>query len=473
MAANKKKPRKANGYKMPDPIREGEILQDLNKNQWILGKSIGTGGFGEIYSASPYGKSSSKSYNSVIKIEPHGNGPLFVEMHFYMRNSKPDDIESWRSKKKLSHLGMPKFLGSGSHEYQSQRYRFLVMERYGKDLWKLFIENGRKFSLPMVVNYSLQIIDVLEYIHSRTYVHADIKGANLLMDLKDDSRIYLVDFGLASHYTSKDFKIDPKKAHNGTIEYTSRDAHAGVPTMRGDFEILLYNVIQWLCGKLPWEGILKDCSAVQRAKEKAFEDIDTFLGEMFSKEVPGFVKDFMKFVENLKFNEAPDYNKCREIFEVGKSLKGKANGVKVEKKKKKDTVEEIKEEVVKKRERVRTPKQEKKVQVTTPRRKSPRVKPQVSLDDSTVGIVVDRKREKLKDVKAMIEAMDDDSDTEYDVMITKKKKVEKKGRKIKKSTDSGDESEAEVMPRGTKSRQAKISKLSRQVAADSDEDMFD
>ena len=23
--------------------------------------------------------------------EPHGNGPLFVEMHFYMRNAKSDD----------------------------------------------------------------------------------------------------------------------------------------------------------------------------------------------------------------------------------------------------------------------------------------------------------------------------------------------------------------------------------------------
>lgn len=39
------------------------------------------------------------------------------------------------------------------------------------------------------------------------------------------SQAYLVDFGLASHYTTKDFKPDPKKMHNGTIEYTSRDAH--------------------------------------------------------------------------------------------------------------------------------------------------------------------------------------------------------------------------------------------------------
>jgi vaccinia related kinase len=39
--------------------------------------------------------------------------------------------------------------------------------------------------------------------------------------------VYLVDFGLASHYSQKEYKPDPKKAHNGTIEYTSRDAHVG------------------------------------------------------------------------------------------------------------------------------------------------------------------------------------------------------------------------------------------------------
>lgn len=38
-----------NGYRLPDPIREGEILTDVTKKQWKLGRSIGLGGFGEIY----------------------------------------------------------------------------------------------------------------------------------------------------------------------------------------------------------------------------------------------------------------------------------------------------------------------------------------------------------------------------------------------------------------------------------------
>ena len=36
-------------HKLPEPIKEGEIVRDIQKRQWRLGKSIGVGGFGEIY----------------------------------------------------------------------------------------------------------------------------------------------------------------------------------------------------------------------------------------------------------------------------------------------------------------------------------------------------------------------------------------------------------------------------------------
>lgn len=73
-------------------------------------------------------------------------------------------------------------------------------------------------------------LDVLEYIHGKGYVHADIKGANILLGLSKETsnQVYLVDFGLAGHFsTAKQFTPDPKKAHDGTIEYLSRDAHKG------------------------------------------------------------------------------------------------------------------------------------------------------------------------------------------------------------------------------------------------------
>lgn len=364
---------------------------------------------------------------------------------------------------------MPKFNGSGSHEYKGMKYRFVVMDRYGTDLWKLFLENNRKFPEHTVYKIAIQIIDVLEYMHNRTYIHADIKGANLLLDLKNSNQVYLVDFGLASHYTTKtEYKLDPKKAHNGTIEYTSRDAHFGIPTMRSDFEILGYNIIQWLAGLLPWEKNLKDPSVVQKQKEKAFGNIKSFLKECFEgTPVPGPITQFMNLLGEMEFNDTPDYAKFHEIFVNGlQKLGHKVDGPLVFSGGDSTKTVESTPKRTTKAAAEGTPKRTKKTTLTPVRRKSPRVKaasPPPSLDDSCVGIVVDKKREKLKDMRKILELIEEDSDTEFDIVITKKKskvpKIEEKipasvprkapvrkgrARAVKNDDDDDDDFEPEV-----------------------------
>ena len=56
VGGNEKKKR-AGPYKMPPPLPKGVILTDIRKNKWCLGTSVGKGGFGEIYTACPSGKS--------------------------------------------------------------------------------------------------------------------------------------------------------------------------------------------------------------------------------------------------------------------------------------------------------------------------------------------------------------------------------------------------------------------------------
>ncbi len=55
--------------KMPPPLPKGEVLTDaIKKQQWVIGSSIGKGGFGEIYLAFKKGSSTAATAQHVIKI---------------------------------------------------------------------------------------------------------------------------------------------------------------------------------------------------------------------------------------------------------------------------------------------------------------------------------------------------------------------------------------------------------------------
>lgn len=138
--------------------------------------------------------------------------------------------------------------------------------------------------------------------------------------------MYLVDFGLATHYNNdKAFKPNPKKAHNGTIEYLSRDAHQGVETRRGDLEILAYNLIQWLGGILPWETNLTDPKIVQQSKEEQMLNVKNFLKTCF-EQPPAPIENLLKYINSLKFNDAPDYRKVHAYLLAGLKEAGGALG---------------------------------------------------------------------------------------------------------------------------------------------------
>ena len=49
------------------------------------------------------------------------------------------------------------------------------MPRFGRDLQKLFVENGTKFNKELISQIATKMLFSLEYMHNKRYAHADIK----------------------------------------------------------------------------------------------------------------------------------------------------------------------------------------------------------------------------------------------------------------------------------------------------------
>ncbi|EMP41907.1 Serine/threonine-protein kinase VRK2 [Chelonia mydas] len=256
------------------------------------------------------------------------NGPLFSELKFYQRAAKQEHIKEWMRLRQIGFLGIPVFWGSGLAEYNGKSYRFMVMERLGVDLQRILDNDGHRFKKETVLQLGARMLDALEYMHENEYVHGDIKAANLLLGYTNPHEVYLADYGLSYRYcpngNHKQYKENPRKGHNGTIEFTSLDAHKGVaPSRRGDLEILGYCMLQWLCGKLPWEQNLKDPVSVQTAKIKLMDELpDSVMKWGPAGSSCCEIAKFLACVYGLTYEEKPKYQVLKKILVDGLKSSG-------------------------------------------------------------------------------------------------------------------------------------------------------
>ncbi|KAL6568192.1 Casein kinase 1-like protein hd16 [Orobanche hederae] len=309
-----KSPTKANGGGDDDlPAPLPEKVQVGGSPMYRIERKLGKGGFGQVYVGR---RISGGSTN-----ERTGPGAIEVALKFEHRNSKGCNHGppyEWQVYNTLggSH-GVPRVHYNG----RQGDYYVMVMDMLGPSLWDVWNNNSQPhmMSIEMVACIAIEAISILEKMHSRGYVHGDVKPENFLMGspgTPDEKKLYLVDLGLATrwrdHNTGLHVDYDQRPdVFRGTVRYASVHAHLGrTGSRRDDLESLAYTLIFLLRGRLPWQGYQGENKGFLVCKKK----MATSPGALCCY-CPQPFKAFVEFVVNLKFDEEPDYAKYISLFD--------------------------------------------------------------------------------------------------------------------------------------------------------------
>ena len=276
-------------------IKEKENQNDENLNKILFKKykiknKIGKTSLFKIYE----GECISNSNPVIIKIESRSNEELYLELealNLYL----------------FKDLGIPKIITTG----KTKNSIILIEEKLGPSLYDLFIENKRKFSLNEICCIGIQCIERLKGIHSKNYVHRNIKPENFKIGLNDPHVIYLQNFYLCEKFksstTNKHAKLTLTNKIVGTERYGSVDALRGLRQGRkDDLESLCYMLIYFFLGKLPWQDIKAETEGEKY--KKLLNEKKKFNIENYKDTIPKEFRTIFKLIKNLKFDEQPKYS---------------------------------------------------------------------------------------------------------------------------------------------------------------------
>ena len=262
---------------------------------YSLGKKIGSGSFGSIYQ----GVHIKTGKLVAIKKEP-------------LKAKHPQVAYEARIYKILAGgRGVPQVYDC----YTDDTHTVMTMDLLGPSLEDMFRKCGYRFSLKTVTATAHQILQRLEYVHSRHIIHRDVKPENFLVG--PENTIYIIDFGLSKRFqhaqTLKHIPYKENKNLTGTARYASLYTQLGIEqSRRDDLEALGYMLIYFVNGKLPWQG-LQGHTKKEKYDRICDKKMAITTGNL-CRGLPVEFTSYFNYVKTLRFTDMPDYSYLRSLF---------------------------------------------------------------------------------------------------------------------------------------------------------------
>ena len=271
------------------------LLNKLFFSKYKIKSFIGKGQYSEIYSVENI--INKKLYAAKLEKREIGKSELLEKESYFLMY--------------LKGFGIPEIITYG----HSGKYNVLIQQLLGKTLIDIF--KIKKNKIKDLCMSAIQLIDRIEYIHSKYIIHRDIKPENFLIGNPDSSTIYLIDFGFARKYrssrTKKHISYRINKFFPGTIAFLSINASKGVEqTRRDDLESLAYSLIYLGTGTLPWMNL--KAKTILEYSFKIYKIKNNISIEDLCKGLPKGFENFTEYVKGLKFDEDPNYSLLKNFF---------------------------------------------------------------------------------------------------------------------------------------------------------------
>jgi len=89
------------------------------------------------------------------------------------------------------------------------------MQLLGHDL-----NDGHKYSIPEIINLTLDLLRIMKEVHDCQVVHQDLKPQNIMRSAEGE--LFLIDYGLSRYNPRRGYSM---KGFIGTPRYASLRAH--------------------------------------------------------------------------------------------------------------------------------------------------------------------------------------------------------------------------------------------------------
>ena len=259
-------------------------------------KKLGEGAFGEVY----LGQTIEDKTYVALKVEPKKIAKPILQSEAFLLYS-------------LAGPGIPAVRSFG----KVKNYNILVEPLLGKSLFDIYAENHKEMPMEDICLIGKQVIDRIQWIHSKYIVHRDIKPDNFLIGKDDPNVIYLIDFGLSKKYRSsisgKHIRFGFTGKLTGTVRFASANAlRGGEQSRRDDIESIGYMLVYFMKKRLPWQGVTGTRKMERYLKIYKLKKNTT--PEELCKGLPPEMTEYMTYAKKLEFEQEPNYNYLRKLF---------------------------------------------------------------------------------------------------------------------------------------------------------------